>query len=118
MAERSICPQHGPTCANWSPALATHVTVPPAPPTWGTGANEGELLTTDQQAKAQTFGSCVAFLAQCLLAVIATALVTYGAIQLLEIKEELRRANDIECVRFQNEGYDSFGARDRRACPP
>lgn len=112
------CPQHGPTCGNWSEALGAHVTAPPAPPTWGTGANEEELLTTEQRQQAEAFGGCVSLAFYGLLVVIATALVTYGAIQLREIKDELRRGNDIECVRIQNEGYDSFSERDRRACPP
>ena len=52
------------------------------------------------------------------LVVVATGLLTYSAIQLRRIADAADRRNDIECVRFQNEGYDSFGARDRRACPP
>lgn len=108
------CPQHGPECGNWSDALGAHVTAPPlggTPPT-------AEVLTPEQTAQAEKVGGCISFACWCLLVVIATALVTYGAIQLRRIADAADRRNDIECVRFQNEGYDSFSERDRRACPP
>lgn len=110
------CPQHGPACGNWSEALGAHVTAPPAPPAMV--SNTTNVLTEDETRQAEVAGGCISLAFYGLLVVIATALVTYGAIQLREIKDELRRGNDIECVRIQNEGYDSFSERDRRACPP
>lgn len=119
MADRHAhCPIHGPTCANWSAALQNHVTAL-TPDDWGpergpdglpitsndwrpsgtslTPPESIELLDADERKGAEAVGGCISLALWLALAMVAAGLVTYGVIQLREIKNELRRANAISC---------------------